>query len=243
MLLETYSDITAGLLEPPIYCTPLLARGLVSPRDCKDATTLGTAVRRVWLRLLLNPAPELCERVKRHLENMRGSARIGMQLRLGGQHANFVEREMLSVEALQRAQRLVWDYVRRNRLSPENVTVFISSDSDFAIRRMKKALQWKGRSMVYVANDFPVGHSAEAKTSKRKKELWESFTKRAILDLMILKESDYLIYSQKSSFGKFARELQMAYANPVDVDPFLKEQGLQCSVYFNRSSVGSSTYL
>ena len=35
----------------------------------------------------------------------------------------------------------------------------------------------------------------------------------------------------------------MAYANPVDVDPFLKEQGLQCSVYFNRSSVGSSTYL
>ena len=147
------------------------------------------------------------------------------------------------MEALQRAQRLVWDYVRRNRLSPETVTVFISSDSDFAIRRMKKALQWKGRSMVYVANDFPVGHSAEAKTSKRKKELWESFTKRAILDLMILKESDYLIYSQKSSFGKFARELQMAYANPVDVDPFLKEQGLQCSVYFNRSSVGSSTYL
>lgn len=150
---------------------------------------------------------------------------------------------MLPVEALQRAQRLVWEYVRRHNLSPENVTVFISSDSDFAIRKMKKALRWKGRSMVYVVDDYPVGHSAEGKTAKRKKELWESYTKRAIMDLMILKESDYLIYSRKSSFGKFARELQMAYQNPVDVDPFLKQQGLQCSVYFSRSSVGSSTYL
>lgn len=79
---------------------------------------------------------------------------------------------------------------------------------------------------------FSVGHSAEAKTSKRKKELWESFTKRAILDLMILKESDYLIYSQKSSFGKFARELQMAYANPVDVDPFFERAGIAVQCLF-----------
>lgn len=63
------------------------------------------------------------------------------------------------------------------------------------------------------------------------------------MDLMLLKESDYLIYSRKSSFGKFAHELQMASSNQLDVNSFLRQQGLQCSVFHDRDSVGTSTYV
>lgn len=236
ILLTTYSDFTSRSLTPQFYKNTLLENGLISGNYSSEIR-MGKEVRSVWLRLLLNPCQSLCVIINNHIQVLRERTIIGLQLRLGGQKANYVEKEMLPVEVLSRVVSLVWRYLKDHSLQLKDVYVLVSSDSDYAIRRIRKAFP----SSTYVANDFPVGHSAEAKI--RKAGAWELYTKRAILDLMLLKESDYLIYSRKSSFGKFAHELQMATSNPLDVNSFLLQQGLQCSVFHSRNSIGTSTYV
>ena len=63
------------------------------------------------------------------------------------------------------------------------------------------------------------------------------------MDMMILKESDYLIFTKKSSFGRFSYELQQSYANPMSVSSFLKQRGMNCSVFYQRQHVGEWTAL
>ena len=236
ILLTTYSDFTSRSLTPKFYQKTLLENGLISSNHTSE-TRMGIEVRSIWLRLLLNPCQSLCTMINNHIQVLRERTIIGLQLRLGGQKANYVEKEMLPVEVLSRVVSLVWRYMKARSLRLQDVYVLVSSDSDFAIRKIRKAFP----TNTYVANDFPMGHSAEAKI--RKAASWELYTKRAIMDLMLLKESDYLIYSRKSSFGKFAHELQMASSNQLDVNSFLRQQGLQCSVFHDRDSVGTSTYV
>lgn len=239
VLLATYSDFTALSLTPQFYQKTLFENGLIS-RNYSSAMGMGMEVRSVWLRLLLNPCQSLCEIINNHIRVLQERTIIGIQLRLGGQRANYVEKQMLPVEVISRVTSLVWRYMKDHSLGSQDIYVFVSSDSDFAIRKIKQAFP----DNVYVADDFPVGHSAEAKTRRSKgASVWEMYTKRAIIDLMLLKESDYLIFSHKSSFGKFAHELQLAYSSPLDVNSFLHEQGLQCSVFHQRNSTGTSTYV
>lgn len=196
------------------------------------------------MRLLLNPTPALCNKINAHLQVLHQRTLIGVQVRLGGQKANFVEREMMPVDMIDHAISLIRAYIRTKHLSMANVYIFISSDSDFAIRKIRKAFQPQtGPSSIYVVNDYPIGHSAEAKNARHKKTEWKAFTLRAIMDLLILKDSEYLIYSHKSSFGKFAHELQLSYALPVDLTPFLHQRGLNCSVFHKRDVIRTSNYL
>ena len=63
---------------------------------------------------------------------------------------------------------------------------------------------------------------------------------RAVLDMFILKDSDYLIYSQGSSFGWISAELQQTFNNEVSSEEFLKRKGLKCSVFSQRTQAGES---
>lgn len=243
-VLHTYSDFSAKSLNPQFCQTPLQNAGLVPVSSANEkGVTLGFQMRSVLLKLLFNPSQELCTLINDHLAVLKQKTMIGIQIRLGGQRANFVEKMMMPTQAIDAAQQRVEWFLYRKKLRYRDLSVFLSSDSDYAIRRLRAYFQKHNTPIVVTADEFAVGHSAEAKTGKRGRDKWMAFTKRAIMDMMILKESDYLIFTKKSSFGRFSYELQQSYANPMSVSSFLKQRGMNCSVFYQRQHVGEWTAL
>ena len=204
----------------------------------RSASMFGLEIRSVWLRLILNPSKNLCEIINNHIAVLKQKYIIGVQLRLGGTKANYQEREMLPEEGIEIALQKIKRHVQENHLQWEDVYVFLSTDSDFAVRRFRYELGKISPSLLYTADNYKIGHSAKAKSSIYGKKLWADFTRRAIVDLMVLKESDFYLYSKMSSFGKFALELQKSYNNTVDLENFLYHRGLECSVFHKRQRLG-----
>ena len=136
---------------------------------------------------------------------------------------------MLNWAGVEKAIQLVRDHMMKENLRSEDVYLFVSTDSDYVLRYIRE--QFKNCRCVYSTNEYKIGHSAFGSTKLYSKKRWREATKRAIVDLMILKDSDYLVITRKSSFGKFAYELQQAKRSPVEVHSFLKRRGLQCSVF------------
>ena len=62
----------------------------------------------------------------------------------------------------------------------------------------------------------------------------------AMLDIFILNDSDYLIWSERSSFGQSAAGMLKAFDNEVSSEEFLREKGMQCSVYSMRKKAGEA---
>ena len=243
-VLDTYSDFSAGSLNPAFYGQPLQHAGLIaSANSTTNGRVMGMEMRQVLLLLLFNPSQELCEITNFYIHKLKQKTLIGVQLRLGGQHANYVERQMMSTGSIDTVILRVQYLLRKKKLGFKDVCIFLSSDSDYAINRLRKYFQKEQAFLVTTVTEFAVGHSAQAKSSNRGKERWADFTKRAIVDMMVLKESDFLIYTKKSSFGKFAYELQQAYANPMDVSLFLKQRGMNCSVFHEHTRIGEASAL
>lgn len=210
-----------------------LIRSIIPNRRVED---FSREIRSIWLRLTTNPNLELCTIINHHITQLRKRYMIGVQLRFGGWMANFHERPMISKDALNVAKAKVVKHVKQNKLKWENVHIFLSTDSDTAVDNFKKYFNTIAPGSLYLVDNFTIGHSAAAKTHNQEK--WESVTKRAILDMLILKESDFFIYSKRSSFGKFALELQKSYNISVDVDAHMRKMGMTCSVYHKRNSIG-----
>lgn len=236
--LLTYSDLTIGSLSPELYAADFQQVGLL-PTNIKGLKkdVLGLALRSIWLRLFFHPNEVLCRHVNSHLENLHKRYLIGLQIRLGGALANYREKLLMDSKGLYKAIIAVKRHMQEKGLSEKDVFIFVSTDSDLAVKRVRANF---GPDCVYTVNEYGIYHSAAASIEGNKKR-WMDGIKRAILDLMILKDSDYLVYSRKSSFGKFAHELQHARTSPIHVLPFLKRQGLQCSVYQYSQVVFNST--
>lgn len=229
-ILSTYSDLTLSTLSPKLYAARFQRMGLLPAGDAPvDATTMGMSVRSIWLRLLFNPTQSLCSIINRHLAILHQRYMIGLQLRVGGGRANFAEKEMLDWKGVGNAIQLVKDHMAKANLGSKDVYLFVSTDSDYVARYIRKV--FKSCHCVYSANEYKIGHSAFGSTKQYSKKRWREATKRAIIDLMILKDCDYLVVTRKSSFGKFAHELQQAKRSPVEVHSFLRSRGLQCSVF------------
>lgn len=238
--LLTYSDLTLSSLEPAVYAQDYQALGLL-PTNIEgiEADSLGLSLRSIWMRLLFNPKEDLCLRINSHLQNLHRRYMIGMQIRLGGNYANFHEKVMMSSKGLMDAIRIVKEHMRQKGLTENDVFIFISSDSDMAVNTVREKF---GSRCVYSADEYQIYHSAGA-TMRGDKKRWIDGIKRGIIDMMILKDSDFLVYSVKSSFGKFAHELQHSRLSPIQVLPFLQRHGLKCSVYHYNRTEFSSTYV
>ena len=243
--MNTYSDYTALAFNTSLYQEDFYKMGLIKEIiPNRPAIEFGLEVRSIWLRLIMNPTESLCKLINKHISILKQKYMIGVQLRLGGSKANFKERPMLSNYGIEHAEYLIRRQVRKMNLDWNDVYIFVSSDSDYAVSKIRRDFIMKNNiSVIYTVEDFEIGHSAQAKTSKQGKSIWARYTKRAIMDLMILKESDYYIYSKRSSFGKFALELQKAYGSDIDVSKFLYSKGLNCSVYHKRDTVGLANYI
>lgn len=98
-----------------------------------------------------------------------------------------------------------------------------------------------GRLFHTTVKEYAIGHSATSRV-KRDNVLWEKATKRAIVDVMILKECDTLLVTRGSTFCNLSIYLQQSYGLDVTLEPFLKRRGLNCSVFSKRRQVGSYMY-
>ena len=241
--LTTYSDITSAFIDPPRYQRLLESFGLVPETGVVDTRVfMGKMMRSALLPVLLNPEPTLCEQINHHIQQLKQRHLIGVQIRNGGKLANYRERPIQGQFAMKHFVNAVIRYMKQNHLSPEDVYLFISTDSDVVYAEMQRIFCAYNETMVYSIHEYPIGHSSSRKSfgvyGRRNK--WESFSNRAMMDLLILKESDFLVFSQGSSYGQFAHELQQTYNSPVNADAFLKKRGLTCSVYHHRSKAGKA---
>lgn len=237
-----YSDITVHHINVPLYRSTLEANGLlpVVPQSEIPPVWVGHEFRMLMYRLLFNPDYAMCTLINRHLAELHKRTMIGIQLRLGGSLANYHERQIQGNFAMNVALNEVSRYMRKHNLRRNDTYLYISTDSDVVLDKMKKIVKRTGVDFVYSVNDFSIGHSSSAKSSGKGLSTWKKFYQRAILDMFILKDSDYLIYSQGSSFGGISSELQQTFNNEVSSDAFLKQKGLNCSVYSQRTTAGKS---
>lgn len=244
--IRTFSDITSSFIDPKRYQKLLESFGLVPETGIVDTRMfMGKMMRSALLQVLLNPEPTLCEQINRHIQVLKQRHLIGVQIRTGGQLANFKERSILGKFAVNHFANAVIRYMREKQLKPADVYLYVSTDSDVVYMEMQRIFGAYNETMVYTVSDYRIGHSASRKSYSNTDQgkNWESFSNRALMDLLILKESDYLVFSQGSSYGQFAHEVQQTYNAPVNADAFLKKRGLQCSVYHHRSKAGKATFV
>lgn len=187
------------------------------------------------LRILLNPSSELCGVIQKYITAMKNHYSIGLQLRVGGKMKNANDAVFLGME------RIRWCISRVKRIIRQLQTVhpilFLSTDS-IAIQQVVVD-SFYPIQVLYVT-EYQMGHSASRYGKHGGKETWEEATKRAIIDIMVLKECDHLMTTHNSSFGGIAVLLQQSYELEVSVDSFLKERGLKCSAFTNRSTIGTN---
>ena len=187
----------------------------------------------ILYRLLLNPNPELCAVVNNYTSSFSSSYVIGFQLRVGGKMRNRMDNTFKSPEAVNLTIDGVKEHIRRLN-GKQNVTVFVSTDSDSTLQLIRTRL---APTPVVSVAEYMIGHSASRHA--RNYTEWIASTKRAIVDMMILKECDHLVTTRGSSYGGTAIDLQQSYGMEVEVDSFLKQRGLVCSVFHRTKPVGS----
>lgn len=244
VILTTYSDITSRFLRTDFYRERLVEWGIIPDLNGKmQHARQGSLFRAAILPLIVSPQPYLCQVVNKHIKILRQKKIIGIQMRLGGQKANYNEKLFLGPKSIAVFLEKVERCIQQKGWKREEVYVFVSTDSTYALNEVKKALNIPAYKMVYSVSEYMIGHSALGKTLIYGDKQRDSFMNRAILDLLLLKESDFLIYSQGSSYGLIAYELQQAYRYPVNATAFLKKQGLTCSVFHPREQVGEATFV
>lgn len=244
VVLNTYSDITSRFLRTDFYREQLEQWGVIPQlKGPIQHARQGSLFRSAMLPLLISPHRSLCEIVNKHIRILRQKKVIGIQMRLGGEKANYSEKLFLGPKSIAVFLSKIEHVLQQKGWKREDVYVFVSTDSTYALNEVKKALNTPEYKMVYSVTEFMIGHSAIGKTVGYTDKVKDSFMNRAILDLLLLKESDFLIYSQGSSFGLIAYELQQSYRYPVNATAFLKRQGLTCSVFHPRESVGEATFV
>ena len=245
IVLGTFSDATKGLLNYTLYGDQLKEMGIL-PANARPMRNvqLGIAFRKAILPLIMNPHEELCEGINRHIADLKQrGVIIGVQMRLGGKKANYKERLFLGPNSVKVFASKVLTYAQSHGLNSTNSVVFVSTDSTFALNKLTTILNDHSPGWVYSVSEWEIGHSAPGKVMAYGDKKRTSFMNRAISDILLLKESDYLVFSQGSSYGLLAAELQQAYGYSVNAYDYVRTQGLKCSVFHRRKTVGSSTFV
>ena len=225
--------MTSSFISPSLYQKQLQSTGFIPPEITYKASPqyLGRVFRNTILKLIMNPKEELCNLINSHLDKLKQRHMIGLQIRNGGWRANYKEESILGNYTIKHFYNEVIHYLKFKKLRPKDVYVVISTDATLVANRLTKLFKKLDRTMVYKINDFKIGHSAPGKTFSDEDNNWNDYNDRAIMDLLILKDSDFLVFSEGSSYGQFAHELQQTYNNPISVKSFLQSKGLTCSVY------------
>lgn len=197
--------------------------------------SVSNQLRAVLFRLLMNPVPPLCNRIRSYTLELRKKTYFGYQVRMGGSVATTKERVVfLQPEDVHQFVNETRRYVEKRHISMSNVTVYISTDSDAVIPIIAKELG-KGVEVRYMTG-FGRGHTSPGhlKSGKEnpKEVLYSSF-----IDLFVLKDCSVLIWTYGSSFGEMAFSFGLPSVYSFTPLPAMA----QCTVYdynlYNRRQI------
>lgn len=223
------SNVTMGVLYDSVKYVLLHYNGTQRLRKLGFPTfssiqTTANLFRNTLLRLLLNPVPRLCNRIHKEQALLNARHLSCFQVRTGGALANVKENvSFLSASHYRDFVRLMHAYAVQNRLYDAGMNLFVSSDSDHAIRAIRNLTA--GDVSFFSLSNIYRGHTAYS--------VWNRTTEAAdvifgsLLDLFLLKDCDMLIATCGSSYGSIAMVLREP--NSFALPPLRQMKG--CTVF------------
>lgn len=223
LVIDCFTDVTPHFLENPIYQKTWEGYHLWKEQKphIENAVSL-------FYELFMYPKQPLCSMIVNHLDTLLKRKMIGVQVRIGGKRQLYEDKQFLMLSDLTQFFTKIDQYMLHHHLQLKDVYVFISTDDPSIINLFKE----KYDTSVYTVKEYPVGHSSPQKNRMRIHKVAD-YTKRAIVDLLILQRADYLLYTNTSSYGYLASRLQQNRNSSVIIDDYvnwsLHEDA--CSVY------------
>lgn len=212
------TDLSCVVFDNPRYLAVLRELGFDVPAQTEASDTVNyeshLRIRSQIARLLFSPIPEIAYLAEQNVQawkrQQQGQHIVGIQLRTGGYVASTHESErFLFMSSLSLLYEEVSHLMKKNGWSADDTTLFVSSDSGIVMR----AVQQHYESQIRVVNTagYRQGHSSPYKNAGKH----FVYLKRAILDLLLLSNSDFVLYTHKSSYGKLAMRLSQKPARAL----------------------------
>lgn len=186
--------------------------GIVEIKDWKD-------YKRLVFRLFTNPSQELISVI---VENRKKLGRyqdlIGAHVRCGGELADSKEGVYwINRNELTRVPFTFRKAIRKLKLKPKKLTVYLATDSSAAEEYLRRILNLK----VISYDSSKRGHTTSTTD--------DSVYQRAIIDMYLVSQASVIIYTHVSGFSEVV--LSIAKTKTVFILPFTKRMPVW-SVYF-----------
>ena len=227
LVIDCFTDVTPHFLENPLYQSTWETLHL-----WKDQQPHIENVVSLLYELVMYPKQPLCQEINYYLDILLKKKLIAVQVRVGGKRNLYDDKQFLELSDIPKFYMRINDYLHSNHLAEEDVYIFVSTDDSAVITMFKQ----KYPKSVFSVSSFSIGHSSPKKNRMQRNKVAE-FTKRAIIDLLILQRADYLLYTNTSSYGYLASQLLRNRNSSVIIDDYVNwsEHKDHCSV-FERSS-------
>ena len=154
-------------------------------------------ITRLLSRGLFKPIAPILSYASDLLKSLRQYTSLGIQIRTGGSLSNDADVTVFFSEAtLPRVYQLVKDVVNNENLT--NVIIFLSTDSNRVIYQSKFHFAFP----IVTADKYKIGHS-----NSLRGRVSTSAIERALVDVYVLSNCDFLFTTSTSSFGDLASDL------------------------------------
>lgn len=203
------TDLSCFVLPNPKYRDVLKRLGFDINDTPSDDPINGEdymSIRRQIARLLLTPNSEITYVIRKNLQNYQHPI-IGTQIRTGGSLSTSMEtHRFLYISSMSYVNQEIKYAMQKYKWAKENVTLFISTDSGVINRYLRNS--YSGMRILDGVG-YKCGHSSSYFAGGQRHQ---QFLKRAILDLVLLSQTDYILFTHGSSYGKLA--MRLAYNVP-----------------------------
>ena len=163
-------------------------------------TDLSMDALQVFLTKVLKPQPWIQEKVDEVLKPWKGMFLIGFHIRMGTSGGTFKDTHIfLHPHDVYRYANKAEAFMEEHHLNINNTRWLISTDADKA----ETMLREKYGDLIVTSNEYHRGHS---KTGARDADGFS----RAVIDMLILAQCDYLILTSHSTYSVMARTMRKA---------------------------------
>lgn len=224
IMVDCFTDVTPHFLRNKHYESTLRGINL-----WYEQTPHLQQLRNLLNEFFLYPREPLCSLANSYISRLLRKVFIGAQVRLGGQRYLKEDRRFLYMENISLFFDAIDEYTRRSSLQLRDFQIFVSTDTPNVVSRFEE--RYPGS--IVTVKEFQIGHSAPAKSVYRGNG--ELFTKRAIIDLLVLQRADFLVVTKDSSYGLLATQLQSNRNSTVNLLDFIKGDLESSCTVFERS--------
>ena len=223
LLIDCFTDVTHHFLNNNAYRSTLTNLHLWS----KSSPFLPNVVDLLFEYTMM-PKQPLCSLINKYIHSLLQRVFIGVQVRLGGKSVFYNDKEFLQMDDLAQFASAIASYMRNRGLSNSDVFVFLSTDN----KRVISFFQERFGNSLQMVKEYAIGHSAPNK-NRFDFQNAPDYTKRAIMDLLILQRADFLVVTEGSTFGKLATRLQRNRNSTVIIDKAIdwSDRPDRCSVF------------